>query len=52
MNLFHITSILYTINYQMTNGESRCVSNERAEEEVVITFSEGVMILMETKEIE
>ena len=40
------------INYQMTNGESRCVSNERAEEEVVITFSEGVMILMETKEIE
>ena len=37
-------------NYQMTNGESRCISNERVGEEVVITFSDGVMILMETKE--
>lgn len=37
-------------HYHMTNKESRCVSNERVEEEVVITFSEGVMILMETKE--
>ena len=37
-------------HYRMTNQESRCVSNERIEEEVVITFSEGVLILMETAE--
>lgn len=37
-------------HYCMTNKESRCVSNERVEEEVVITFSKGVLILMETAE--
>ena len=36
--------------YHMTNCESRCVSNECCEEEVVITFSEGTMILIETRE--
>lgn len=39
-------------HYLMTNKESRCISNERVEKEAVITFSNGVMILMETKEIE
>lgn len=36
--------------YHMTNENSRCVSNERADKEVVITFSEGIVILMETRD--
>ena len=38
------------LNYHMTNENSRCVSNERADKEVVITFSEGIVILMETRD--
>jgi thiamine pyrophosphokinase len=37
-------------NYHMTNENSRCVSNERTDKEVVITFSEGIVILMETRD--
>ena len=37
-------------NYEMTNEESRCVSNERMDKEVIITFSEGIIILMETRD--
>lgn len=37
-------------HYHMTNDESRCVSNERRDEEVIITFSEGIVILMETRD--
>lgn len=37
-------------NYEMTNEESRCVSNERMNKEVEITFSEGIVILMETRD--
>lgn len=38
------------VKYHMTNENSRCVSNERADKEVVITFSEGIVILMETRD--
>lgn len=37
-------------NYRMTNHESRCVSNEFSEEEVKISFSDGIVILMETRD--
>ncbi len=37
-------------NYHMTNNESRCVSNEYKENEVVITFSDGIVVLMETRD--
>lgn len=36
--------------YCLTNKESRCVSNEITEEEVHITFSDGIVILMETRD--
>lgn len=36
--------------YRMTNNESRCVSNEICDSEVIITFGEGIMILMETRD--
>lgn len=37
-------------DYRMTNHESRCVSNEFQEEEVRISFSDGIVILMETRD--
>ena len=37
-------------HYRLTNDESRCVSNEMQEEDVKITFSEGTLILMETRD--
>ena len=46
-----ITGAKYPLNeYHLTNRESRCVSNEVAEEEVHITFSDGILILMETRD--
>ena len=36
--------------YHMTNNESRCVSNEFCDEEVIITFSEGIIILIESRD--
>ena len=36
--------------YHMTNENSRCVSNERVGEKVEITFSKGIVILMETQD--
>ena len=36
--------------YHMTNDESRCVSNELKDEEVIITFPEGIVVLMETRD--
>ena len=37
-------------HYQLCPYNSRCVSNEFQEEQVVISFSEGIVILMETKD--
>lgn len=46
-----ITGAKYPLNeYHLTNGESRCVSNEMVEKEVHITFSDGILILMETRD--
>lgn len=36
--------------YRLCPYDSRCVSNELAEEHVKITFSEGIIILMETRD--
>ncbi len=35
-------------NYRMSPFESRCVSNEYKDDEVVITFPQGMILLMET----
>ena len=37
-------------HYRMTPYESRCVSNEMEEDEVKITFPEGFVVLMETRD--
>lgn len=37
-------------HYRLSNTESRCVSNERKEQEVKITFPDGIIILMETRD--
>ena len=37
-------------HYRLTPYESRCVSNELQEQEVKITFSSGIVILMETRD--
>ena len=37
-------------HYQLCPYDSRCVSNEFLEENVIISFSEGIIILMETKD--
>ena len=37
-------------HYSMRASESRCVSNEYEDDEVKITFPQGVMILMETRD--
>lgn len=39
-------------HYRMSPYESRCVSNEYQDEEVVITFPQGLIILMETRDKE
>ena len=39
-------------HYRMSACESRCVSNEYQEEEVLITFPKGMIILMETRDKE
>ena len=39
-------------NHVLTPYDSLCVSNEIAGDEVVITFSAGVVILMETRDKE
>ena len=40
------------LNYTMSAFESRCVSNEYKDDEVVITFPKGTIVLMETKDKE
>lgn len=40
------------VNYRVSADESRCISNEIVDEEVLITFSEGLLILMETRDKE
>lgn len=46
-----ITGAKYPLyEYHLTNGASRCVSNELAEAEVHITFSDGILLLMETRD--
>lgn len=40
------------VNYRVSADESRCVSNEIVDEEVLITFSDGLLILMETRDKE
>lgn len=37
-------------HYRMSASESRCVSNEYQEDEVKITFPDGMIILMETRD--
>ena len=37
-------------HYRMSPFESRCVSNEYKDDEVVITFLQGMIILMETRD--
>lgn len=37
-------------HYRVTANESRCVSNEMDAEEVIISFSKGLLILMETRD--
>lgn len=39
-------------HYRMSPYESRCVSNEYKDEEVVITFPKGLIVLMETRDKE
>lgn len=39
-------------HYQMSPFESRCVSNEYQDDEVVITFPKGTIVLMETRDKE
>lgn len=39
-------------HYRMSPYESRCVSNEFEDEEVVITFPKGLIVLMETRDKE
>lgn len=39
-------------NYRVSADESRCVSNEMDADEVLITFSTGLLILMETRDKE
>lgn len=39
-------------HYRMSPYESRCVSNEYQDEEVVITFPKGLIVLMETRDKE
>lgn len=39
-------------NYRVSADESRCVSNEVVDDEVLITFSDGLLILMETRDKE
>lgn len=38
------------VHYRLCPNDSRCVSNELAESEVKITFSQGMIILMETRD--
>lgn len=48
-----IVGAKYTLeNYHVSVDESRCVSNEFVDEEVFITFSDGLLILMETRDKE
>ena len=37
-------------NYRLSSYDSRCVSNEMQEEEVKISFSKGMILLMETRD--
>lgn len=37
-------------HYRVSPDESRCVSNEMQDEEVKITFPEGILVLMETRD--
>lgn len=37
-------------HYRMSPYESRCVSNEYQDEEVIITFPKGLIVLMETRD--
>ena len=39
-------------HYRMSPYESRCTSNEFKDEEVIITFPTGIMVLMETRDKE
>jgi thiamine pyrophosphokinase len=39
-------------HYRMSPFESRCVSNEYKDDEVVITFPKGTIVLMETRDKE
>ena len=48
-----ITGAKYPLtNYRVSADESRCVSNEVVDDKVLITFSDGLLILMETKDKE
>ena len=50
---FNITGAKYPLhNHVLTPYDSLCVSNEIAEDEVVISFTAGVVILMETRDKE
>lgn len=50
---FNITGAKYPLrNHVLTPYDSLCVSNEIAEDEVVISFTAGIVILMETRDKE
>ncbi len=50
---FNITGAKYPLsNHLLTPYNSLCVSNEIAEDEVVISFTAGIVILMETRDKE
>lgn len=49
---FSITGARYPLrNHILTAYDSLCVSNRIEEEEVVIDFTEGIVVLMETKDL-
>lgn len=52
VNNFSIEGAKYPLRYHtLTPYDSLCVSNEIADEEVKFTFSDGIVILMETRDV-